>query len=72
VPTLLLWAGADRCVVPAGSASFAAAAPKDVVTAREFPALFHEIFNEPEQAQVLSVVAGWLDTLPVSPSRSPR
>ena len=27
VPTLLLWAGADRCVAPAGSAAFAAAAP---------------------------------------------
>ena len=27
VPTLLLWAGSDRCVAPAGSAAFAAAAP---------------------------------------------
>jgi alpha-beta hydrolase superfamily lysophospholipase len=71
VPTLLLWAGADRCVVPAGSAAFAAAAPERVVVSREFPTLFHEIFNEPEQAEVLSVVAGWLDTLPLSPSRSP-
>ena len=25
LPTLLMWAGADRCVVPAGSAAFAAA-----------------------------------------------
>ena len=28
VPTLLMWAGADRCVAPAGSAAFAAAAPQ--------------------------------------------
>ncbi|HEY9028964.1 MAG TPA: lysophospholipase, partial [Burkholderiaceae bacterium] len=39
-PTLLMWAGADRCVAPAGSAAFAAAAPREVVTAREWPGLF--------------------------------
>ncbi len=72
VPTLLLYAGSDRCVAPAGSAAFAAAAPKDIVTTRVFATLFHEIFNEPEQAEVLSVLGSWLDTLPVSPSRSPR
>jgi alpha-beta hydrolase superfamily lysophospholipase len=60
-PTLLMWAGADRCVAPAGSAAFAAAAPRDVVTAREWGGLFHEIFNEPEQAEVLQVMAEWLD-----------
>ena len=72
VPTLLLYAGSDRLVVPAGSAAFAAAAPASVVTTREFPALFHEIFNEPEQEEVLSVLVDWLDTLPLSPIRSPR
>ncbi len=72
VPTLLLYAGSDRCVLPSASATFAAAAPKEVVTAREFAPLFHEIFNEPEQAEVLSVLVAWLDTLPLSPStRSP-
>jgi alpha-beta hydrolase superfamily lysophospholipase len=50
VPTLLQYAGADRCVPPSGSAEFAAAAPRAVVTAREWPGLFHEIMNEPEQA----------------------
>ena len=59
-PTLLMWAGADRCVSPAGSAAFAAAAPRDVVTVREWPGLFHEIFNEPEQGQVLDALDGWL------------
>jgi len=59
-PTLLLWAGADLCVAPAGSAAFAAAAPADVLTAQRFPALFHEIFNEPEQAEVLAALTGWL------------
>ena len=60
VPTLLLHAGSDRCVAPAGSAAFAAAAPIGVVTSQCFPALFHEIFNEPEQADVFAVLAAWL------------
>lgn len=60
VPTLLLWGGADRIVNPAGSAAFAAAAPPGVVTAVEFPTLYHEIFNEPERAEVLTHLTGWL------------
>ncbi len=60
LPTLLMWAGADRCVAPAGSAAFAAAAPAEVLTAREFPGLYHEIFNEPERDQVLSCLLHWL------------
>jgi len=59
-PTLLVYAGSDKCVSPKGSKDFAAAAPKNVVTTREFTPLFHEICNEPEQAEVLAVVGGWL------------
>ena len=70
VPTLLLYAGSDRLVVPAGSAAFAAAAPEGVVTTRAFAPLFHEIFNEPERDEVLAVLTAWLDTLVASPSRS--
>ena len=72
VPTLLLYAGSDRCVVPAGSAAFAAAAPAGIVTSRPFAPLFHEIFNEPEQDEVLSILTTWLDTLIALPTRSPR
>jgi alpha-beta hydrolase superfamily lysophospholipase len=61
LPTLLLYAGSDRCVAPAGSAAFAAAAPKNIVTSQVFPTLFHEIFNEPEQAEVFAALTGWLD-----------
>ena len=60
MPTLLLYAGADRCIAPAGSAAFAAAAPPGVVSARVFSLLFHEIFNEPEQAEVFAALAAWL------------
>jgi alpha-beta hydrolase superfamily lysophospholipase len=60
LPTLLLYAGSDRCVAPAGSRAFAAAAPPAVVTAQAFPALFHEIFNEPEQAEVFAALQAGL------------
>ncbi len=60
LPTLLMWAGADRCVTPAGSAAFAAAAPPAVLSAQAFPGLYHEIFNEPERHQVLATLTHWL------------
>ena len=72
VPTLLLYSGSDRCVAPAGSAGFAAAAPQARVAAHEFRALFHEIFNEPEQAEVLGVLHDWLDTLEFPAKESER
>jgi alpha-beta hydrolase superfamily lysophospholipase len=59
-PTLLMWAGADRCVAPRGSAEFAAAAPGAVVHSREWPGLAHEIFNEPERDEVLAELVRWL------------
>jgi alpha-beta hydrolase superfamily lysophospholipase len=62
-PTLLMWAGADRCVSPMGSRAFAHAAPKTVVTAQEYPALFHEIFNEPERQRVVAQLTSWLERL---------
>lgn len=63
VPTLLIYAGSDRCVAPRGSQEFAGSAPKSVVTSREFGPLFHEIFNEPEQAEVFEVLGTWLQGL---------
>lgn len=58
--TLLMWAGADRCVAPRGSEAFAAAAPANVVATKPWPGFAHEIFNEPEKAEVLAVLTGWL------------
>lgn len=60
VPTLLLWAGADRCVAPRGSAAFAQAAPTACLESRCFDGLFHEIFNEPEKAQVIQAMLHWI------------
>lgn len=72
-PTLLMWAGADRCVAPEGSARFAAAAPPAFLTARPFGAMFHEIFNEPERAEVIAQLIRWLTRLDsVSPLPAPK
>jgi len=62
VPTLLLWAGRDRLVDPAGSRAFAAAAP-DCVQARCFDGLYHELFNESAElaAPVFAHLQQWLD-----------
>lgn len=62
-PTLLMWAGSDRCVAPRGSARFAAAAPRGVVRSRCFEALFHEIFKEPERAEVFAELLRWLQAV---------
>jgi alpha-beta hydrolase superfamily lysophospholipase len=61
LPTLLMWAGSDACVAPSGSAEFADAAPAAVVSAHCFEPLFHEIFNEPECAEVFARLEAWLD-----------
>lgn len=61
VPTLLLYAGDDRVVDPAGSREFGRHAPRGVVTTECFTALWHEIFNEPDNAPVFDVLRQWLD-----------
>ena len=61
VPTLLMYAGGDRLVNPAGSRAFAAAAPKAVVTSHCFPEHYHELFNELEREPVFAMLESWLD-----------
>ena len=63
LPTLLLYAGADKLVNPAGSRAFAAAAPAQVLSSQCFEPLYHEIFNEaePGRSQVLAALRAWLD-----------
>lgn len=60
VATLLMWAGMDRCVEPAGSVEFAAAAPPDIVDTQGWPSRRHEIFNEPNYHEVLDRLRRWL------------
>jgi len=62
VPTLLMWAGADRLVNPAGSQAFAQAASQRTVQSQCFGGLYHELFNEsPELAEpVFALLQQWL------------
>lgn len=68
VPTLLVYAGADQLVDPAGSDAFAASAPREVVESERFPGLFHEILNEGVlAAPVFARLERWLDARLPSP-----
>ncbi len=64
-PTLLMYAGADKLVNPAGSRAFAEAAARGpgakVLTVKCFDELYHEIFNELDAAPVFAALKAWLD-----------
>ena len=69
VPTLLLYAGDDHLVNPAGSRAFAAVAGASaqvqpgILSAQVFESLYHEIFNEASTAAapVYAALKTWLD-----------
>ena len=61
VPTLLLYAGDDKLVNPAGSDAFYAAAPPRLVIAHCFEAMCHEIFNALDPESVFVELKTWLD-----------
>lgn len=63
VPTLLMYAGADGVVRPAGSQAFAQAAPAEVVSTKCFDGLYHELFNESldDREAVFAHLREWLD-----------
>jgi alpha-beta hydrolase superfamily lysophospholipase len=62
LPTLVMAAGEDRLVDPTASAAWVARAPGEVVQARPWPHLYHEIFNEPEREQVYAVLLAFLES----------
>lgn len=61
VPTLLIYAGDDRLVDPAGSRAFAQAAPPSTVSTTCYANHYHEIFNEREADPVFERLRRWLD-----------
>lgn len=61
VPTLLLWAGSDKCVAPAGSAEFAQRGNQAKVSFKAFAHMAHEIFNEPDRADAMAPIGPWLN-----------
>jgi alpha-beta hydrolase superfamily lysophospholipase len=61
VPFLLLHGGDDGLVDPQGSERFFAGATAPGRALHVYPGLYHEIFNEPEQARVYQDILDWLD-----------
>ena len=61
-PTLLLVAGADRHVDPAGAQAFFDALPSGTGTLRWYDELYHELFQErePDRTRVLADMRSWL------------
>lgn len=59
LPTLLMYAGADRLVSPAGSARFAQHANAQV-QAQVFEPMYHEILNDPDKNLVYERLRDWL------------
>ncbi|MEO6060463.1 MAG: lysophospholipase [Thermoflexales bacterium] len=59
-PTLVLFAGADKLVDPAGARAFVAGLPSGIGVAHEYPAFYHEIFNDPEKDSPLGDMEAWL------------
>lgn len=65
-PVLLLFAGADALVDPAGSRLFVQNAPKQWVQAHEISGAYHELLNEtpPWRDPTLKYIEQWLSTQP--------
>lgn len=60
VPFLMLQGGSDPIVDPSGTTRFFERAQAPGRALRVYPSLYHEIFNEPEQAQVFADIEDWL------------
>ena len=60
VPTLALHGGADVLANADGTRLIGELGGGGDVTIKIYPELFHEIFNEPEQEQVLDDMMAWL------------
>ena len=63
LPILLQHGTADALVDIAGTRELEAGAVNAKVTTHYYDGLYHEIFNEPEQAAVLADTVAWLDSV---------
>ena len=57
---LVMQSGDDTLVDPQSAERWARAAPDDRITWKLWPGLYHEMFNEPERAEVLGFLEQWL------------
>ncbi|HET9692612.1 MAG TPA: alpha/beta hydrolase [Acidimicrobiales bacterium] len=60
LPLLVMHGSGDLLVSPQALRDLVAGVGSDDLTARLWPGLFHEIFNEPERAEVLAVLVAWI------------
>jgi acylglycerol lipase len=60
VPVLIMYGSGDHLVPPAGSVMLDSVISSQDKTLRVYDGLYHEIFNEPEQQQVLDDLCAWL------------
>ena len=61
LPVLIMHGEGDVMAAATGSEQFFAGVGSEDKTLRLYPGLYHEIFNEPEQARVLGELGDWLD-----------
>ncbi len=61
LPLLLMHGEADSLTSPSGSRFLFEAVSSEDKTLKIYPELYHEIFNEPERAQVFADLQAWLD-----------
>ncbi len=62
LPMLILHGGADSMASPEGSRFLHQHIGSSDKTLKIYPGLYHEIFNEPEQAEVLDTVLSWCES----------
>lgn len=60
LPIIILQGGADALVDPSGARMLYEKASSTDKTLKIYDGLYHEVFNEPERAQVLADVEAWL------------
>lgn len=61
LPMLVAFGAEDRLAAPQGGAALVAAIASQDKEFRLLPGLYHEIFNEPEGADVIQGVLAWMD-----------
>jgi alpha-beta hydrolase superfamily lysophospholipase len=60
-PLLVVHGSDDRLILAEGSRQLVAAVGSADVELKIYPGLYHEVFNEPEQQQVLDGVVSWIN-----------
>ena len=61
IPCLILQAGADEVCDPETAAEFSRRADGAGILFRRYDGLYHELFNEPQRAEVIGDLCQWLD-----------